>query len=140
MTPNILSRAQAIVQGEEKNASMHILIIEDDPSSAYLLQQLLTVSEHEIKVAHSEDEAIKIGIDWDPKLIISDWDLKEGGDGVEACREILKHHKASVIFTSGSAIEQLREAAKALAPLHILTKPIDIENLSALIKKIHEDS
>jgi CheY-like chemotaxis protein len=118
---------------------LKILIIEDEVGATSMLTALLGDS-HEILVAYTGKDAIKIGLKSKPNLIISDWDLKDEIDGIEACRQILEHHKAIVIFVSGSPVEQLKEAAEALAPLHVLTKPLNLSYLSALIQQIGDDS
>lgn len=104
-----------------------------------MLEEAL-VDDHEVVVAHSADKGIIAGLKFQPHLIISDWDLKEKMDGVGVCQKILQHHKAIIIFVSGYPLDQLNEASEALAPLPILEKPIDIDNLISLIGGISVES
>ena len=115
---------------------MRILVIDDDRDGALAISVLLG-TEHQVKTTCSCDEAIKIALDWKPNLLISDWDLKEGGNGVNTCRDILEKLKVAVVFISGSPIEQLKEVAEALNPLHIMRKPIDLDQLTSIVQKLH---
>lgn len=117
---------------------MKILLIEDDRDAACMLKLLLE-DNHEVFVAYTGKEAIDIGLKHLPNLIISDWNLEGEIDGVSACKSIVESHKAAIIFVSGSPIDQLKEVAEALVPLHILSKPIDLNNLSELIQNIAKD-
>lgn len=117
---------------------MRILIIEDDQTSAKLLAYLLS-DRHEIKIAASEEEAISAGQQWKPQLIISDWDLKEGGDGVVACREITKDNPAKVIITSGSPLASLDEIADLLAPWQVMSKPLEFERLFSCLQRLEQE-
>lgn len=111
---------------------MKILIIEDDQRAAALLKGWLDF-DNEVANAFSGEEAIHIAKEFKPELIISDWQLNSGMDGVGACTEIFSNQKAIVIFVSGSPLEQLRELAGALEPLKIMAKPINLDDLSDLI-------
>lgn len=115
---------------------MKILIIEDDIMSAAVLEQLLAY-QHEVKVSHSAQEAICLGVECKPDLIISDWDLDDELDGVTVCKKILESHKTNIIFVSGSSLERLQKVAENLAPLHILNKPIDMKMLTTLLSSIN---
>lgn len=115
---------------------MHILIIEDDFASASFLKTLLA-AEHEVKIARSELEALETIADWTPELIISDWDLKEGGDGITACRKILKVCPAKIIFTSGFISNLLIQTTSSLHPAHIMSKPIDVEKLCVFVNQLN---
>ena len=118
---------------------MKILIIEDDEQSACMLQQLLEL-EHEIKVAHNGTQAIEIGLTFEPGLVISDWKLEGGMDGVEACRQILAQHETTIVFLSGSPLLQLKVLSEALSPLDFLSKPVNFKKLSSLIHDVERSS
>lgn len=116
---------------------MRILVIDDDKESAFILTSILT-PEHTVEFGETPEEAIALASKFKPQLIISDWNLKGDRDGVEVCQEILEEFQIPVIFVSGSPIQQLKEVAKALKPLHVLQKPLDLDHLSELIAELHE--
>lgn len=114
---------------------MRILIIEDNTADAEWMKRLLEES-LQVEVAYRAEEAIKIAAEFQPDLIISDWNLHDTLDGIEVCTTIIEKRAASVIFVSGSPIEDLKIAAKALAPLKIFSKPVDLDELALLIADI----
>ena len=114
---------------------MRILIIEDDETSANLLGYLFS-EKHETRMAASASDAVNIGTKWKPELIISDWDLKDGGDGVEACRVITREHPANVIITSGSPLASLEETAKLLSPWQVMSKPLQFDKLCNCVENL----
>jgi DNA-binding response OmpR family regulator len=117
---------------------MKVLIIEDDISTACLLKQLLD-TQHKVLIAYTGQDAIHIGLQFEPELIISDWNLKGEIDGITACKRISENCKPIIIVVSGSPVEQLREVTEALSPRHVFTKPLDVENFCTLLEKIEEE-
>ena len=116
---------------------MRILIIEDNVSDVEWMRHLFDDS-FEVKVAYRAQEAIKVGAEFQPELIISDWNLHDIMDGIEVCKTIIEKCAAPIIFVSGSPIEDLQIASKALAPLKVLSKPVDHDELLRLITEVKQ--
>ena len=114
---------------------MKILIIEDDLDASLALEYLLNDG-NEVFKANNAREALEIGFRIQPDLIVSDWDLNDEIDGVEVCKRLSERHTCVIIFVSGSPLDELKKVSEALAPLHVLTKPIDTENLLRIINLI----
>ena len=100
-----------------------------------MLQQFLA-SEHEVEIAFDGAQAIEVGLNFKPDLIISDWKLDGGIDGVEACKQITKHNNAAVVFLSGSSLQQLKQISDVLSPLDFLSKPVNFKKLSLIIQSV----
>ena len=63
-----------------------ILIIDDDPAIQVLLQRTLQRQGYEILLANSGKEGLIQAQDHQPALIICDWLMPGGMDGLEVCR------------------------------------------------------
>jgi CheY-like chemotaxis protein len=104
-----------------------------------LLKQILE-PEHDVLIANNGEQAVETALTFEPSLIISDWKLEGGIDGVEACRQIMAQKKTTIVFLSGSPIQQLMELSDALSPLGVLSKPVNLKTLSSLIQTLNSNS
>jgi CheY-like chemotaxis protein len=76
-----------------------------------------------VGVATNEADAIRIAESTRPGLILADINLGEGGDGASAISQILKHHRAPVIFVT--AYPERLLTGDALEPAFVITKPFE---------------
>ncbi len=65
-----------------------ILIVEDDSPFADALAFMLRLEGHDVLVAVSADEGIRLGLAHRPDVVIADWMLKSNLHGGEVCRRI----------------------------------------------------
>ena len=66
---------------------MHILVVEDEPRLARLLQRVLTEERHTVDVALRGDEALQLGLSDSYDLLVLDRMLP-AMEGTEVCREL----------------------------------------------------
>jgi DNA-binding response OmpR family regulator len=107
---------------------MKILIAEDDPVAARLLQRALESMHHEVIVAANGTEAWEI-FDRDPvRLIVSDW-LMPGLDGLELCKKIRGRKKTPytyfILLTAQETGPENYDLAAEAGVDDFLTKPLD---------------
>lgn len=111
---------------------MRILIAEDDPVSAKILQFTLENCGHEVVVTGSGTTAWK-AFDGDPfRVIVSDWMMPEM-DGLELCDKVRNRPKTDytyfILLTAiHTGSENLRKAMDAGVD-DFLTKPLDREGI-----------
>jgi DNA-binding NtrC family response regulator len=65
-----------------------ILIVEDDQPFADALAFTLRLEGHEVLVAGTADEAIRLGLAQRPDVVVADWMLKNDLHGGQVCRRI----------------------------------------------------
>ncbi|MGL1893607.1 MAG: response regulator transcription factor [Spirochaetaceae bacterium] len=110
-----------------------IMIIEDDQINAFLLQDELTNDGYEVEIFNNGRSAIANFNNFSFDLILMDIMLPNL-NGVEVCRRIRKISQIPIIFLSGkSHVSDIVEGLEAGADDYI-TKPYEIEELSARIK------
>ena len=106
------------------SAAADVLIIEDEPIIAMDIEELVQGCGHRVVgVATNEVDAIRIAESTRPGLILADINLGEGGDGASAISQILKHHRAPVIFVT--AYPERLLTGDALEPAFVITKPFE---------------
>ena len=76
-----------------------------------------------VGVATSEADAIRIAETTRPGLILADINLGQGGDGALAISQIMRHHRAPVIFVT--AYPERLLTGEALEPAFVITKPFE---------------
>ena len=112
-----------------------VLVVEDDAEVAELLRLTLENEGHQVLVAQSGEEALRIARKRYLDLISLDIRLP-GLDGMEVL-ELLKRapETADVPVVIVSAIKENKERGLALGAIDYLTKPIDTDELVAVIKE-----
>jgi two-component system, cell cycle response regulator len=115
---------------------MKILIVDDDPILARILNEILRDWNHEPVVAVDGLAALKILREENaPSLMILDWQLPVM-TGVELCRYVRKSHENPyvyiIVLTSNQAKDGLVEALEAGAD-DFIVKPFDREELRVRI-------
>jgi CheY-like chemotaxis protein len=106
------------------SAAADVLIIEDEPIIAMDIEELVQNCGHRVVgVATSEADAIRIAESTRPGLILADINLGLGGDGAQAISQIMRHHRAPVIFVT--AYPERLLTGEALEPAFVITKPFE---------------
>jgi DNA-binding response OmpR family regulator len=65
-----------------------ILIVESDPFFADVLACTLGLEEHDVTVAHSAAEGVRLGLAVSPDVVVAAWSLRGDVHGGEVCRRI----------------------------------------------------
>jgi two-component system NtrC family sensor kinase len=113
-----------------------ILVIEDDPSSASLLQESLETEGHPVILARTGQEGLRALRGTPVFLVLLDLRLPDMA-GVEVMREIqrLEAPPEIVIVTAFASLESAVAAIEAGAAAYLL-KPIDAARLRLLVTKL----
>jgi DNA-binding response OmpR family regulator len=114
-----------------------ILAVDDEAAVAQIIERALR-REHQVWVAHSAYEALKMARRVNPDLIIMDI-VMPGLDGLAACRELRKDPMLkSVPILFLSALDQIEKKIEGLeaGADDYLTKPFDIRELLLRVKAI----
>jgi len=118
-----------------------VLLIEDDPELRDLLEILLKDEGHQVLSAADGPAALVMmaGGASPPDVILSDFNLPKGMDGLETAAELrkLSHHDTPVIILTGDISTETLRAIKMLNCLH-LNKPVKAEEVIQAIDLILE--
>lgn len=107
-----------------------ILIVDDDKVSCTLLARLLSSEGYDVDWVTSGAEAFAYGEPKFPKLLISDWLLKDGLGGLEVARTLIgRWPQLRVLFITGMPVAQLHSETQGLPVIGILEKPLNFDEL-----------
>ena len=113
-----------------------ILIVDDNVQNLKLARLVLTTEGYDVRTAEDAEEALRLFHIFAPRLILMDLQLP-GMDGLELTRRL----KASpdtrhivIIALTAYAMKGDDEKAYAAGCDGYISKPIDIENLPALVR------
>ncbi len=110
-----------------KKNNLRILIVEDDPLTAMLLEQLITEEGHTVVATATNSKETLHAIKKDKyDLVFMDLHLKDGANGLDLTRHIIREAKLPVIIISGSQEEEILEGVSESGALSFLQKPVNI--------------
>lgn len=116
----------------------YVLIVDDDPSAATTLADIVELFGYTTQVVHSPRNAIQSIHREVPTLIFLDMNMP-GVDGLEVCRYIKRDPvsiNVPVIFISAEDAPTVIEAAKEAGASGYLVKPIEIDKLEELVNRV----
>jgi len=121
--------------GENKE-SFCILIVDDDIMSLHALEVLLANSTDNILCAENGDDALRLAIQFQPDLVITDWQMP-GMNGIELCKTLRKtefaKHLYIIMLTANEDDDELVQAFEAGADDYVV-KPFNPKVLKARIR------
>jgi sigma-B regulation protein RsbU (phosphoserine phosphatase) len=114
----------------------HILIVEDEEHTRYLLERLLVVNNFDVRSAENGIDALNTMTTFKPEIILADWNMPEM-DGAELCSRIksnpdLKHIYFIMITAKTSTHEKV--IGLDTGADDYITKPVENEELLARIR------
>lgn len=114
-----------------------ILVVDDDANCGTFLGRFLTAEGHDARVCTSAQEAIEMARPFQPSVLISDWILKNGVDGV-AMAKVLREMLPGIhcLFVTGLPKESLVAEWDELSASDIFEKPIDIDGLLRAVDEL----
>ncbi|MCY0875961.1 MAG: response regulator [Firmicutes bacterium] len=112
-----------------------VLVVDDQFGIRVLLQEVLEREGYEVLLAGSGMEALQIVGKHEPDLVLLDMKIP-GMDGIEILTNIRKTHPhlKVVMMTAYGELDLVKEAS-ALDAIGHFTKPFDIDELRAFVKK-----
>ena len=123
-------------------AGQQVLIVEDSPDTLAFLSAIFQQKGCNVMAASSAPEALKLAADNRPTVIISDIGMP-GMDGYELLKELRRLpglNRVPAIAISGYAMDEDRERAAAAGFTAHVAKPVDVDDLFALIQKLTAQS
>jgi len=114
---------------------LKVLVADDQPDSLELLRELLTVYNFELKVAPTGLEAIRIGLKWEPDLLITDIAMPDADGRHVASRLKLSLPALVAIAVSGTPLNTDFESAEDLVFDEYFVKPINWARLHVVLTR-----
>lgn len=116
-------------------ASARILLIDDNRDAVDTLAHLLRGEGHEVAVAHTGEAGLAQSQGFAPDYVVVDVGLPgiNGFEVAHALRQAPKTARSVLVALSGYSARNMRERGMQAGFNHYLTKPVDLDQLAAII-------
>lgn len=125
------------------NNTVHILLIEDDPRLAALVQEYLAQHNFTVDIEHRGDQACERILAEQPDLIILDLMLP-GKDGLSICQEVRPHYNGPILMLTARDEDTDQIAGLDIGADDYVTKPVQprvlLARIQALLRRYQTDS
>jgi two-component system cell cycle response regulator DivK len=115
-----------------------VLVVEDFEDNRFMMRRLLEMSGYRVLEAVNGEQAVEAAVGEQPDLILMDLSLPKL-DGLAATRRIRQHDalsKIPIVAVSAHDTTDFHADALAAGCNEYVTKPIDFDQLEALLKKL----
>ncbi|MCA1629030.1 MAG: response regulator [Acidobacteria bacterium] len=115
-----------------------VLVVEDFEDNRFMMRRLLEMSGYRVVEAVNGEQAVETAVGEQPDLILMDLSLPKL-DGLAATRRIRQHEalsKVPIVAVSAHDTTDFHADALAAGCNEYVTKPIDFDQLEALLKKL----
>ena len=120
------------------NASIKLLIAEDEKNLGLVLQKELSRLGHRVTLVHDADAAIRTAREAEFDVALLDI-MMPGRSGLEVLRELRQQEQPpEVLLMTGHATVETALQAMKLGAYDYLTKPCQLRELEAILNKAHE--
>jgi len=119
-----------------------ILVADDNTDLAAMVAQLLELSGHEVRVAHTGAAALDAAGAFNPDVALIDIGLPDM-DGYEVATRLRSGQSsctATLIAVTGFGRDVDRQRSTSAGFAHHLVKPIDFDHLVSLLTRVHKDA
>ncbi|HYP00224.1 MAG TPA: response regulator [Pyrinomonadaceae bacterium] len=123
---------------EQENSKMTVLVVEDFADNRFMMRKLLEMSGYEVVEAVDGKEAVEMAESSRPDLILMDLSLPrlDGLDATRRIRELDGLGRVPIVAVSAHDTNDFHADALAAGCNEYVTKPIDFDELDALVKKL----
>jgi two-component system sensor histidine kinase RpfC len=125
-----------------RSNTLHILIVEDNPTNRKVLQKILERAGHECTLAQDGDEAMDLISEQDFDAMVLDLNMPKvtGIEVARFCKAIGGRTAAMpIIMFSASVTQEAREESFAAGAQAFLPKPIDVTNFLETLDRLVAD-
>jgi two-component system, chemotaxis family, CheB/CheR fusion protein len=125
-------------KNEPVRAGSRILVVDDHAPSAEMLAEILMLEGHEVRMAHTAVDAVTVARSFAPRIAVLDIGLPDQ-DGFELARHIKcdpQLRDIRLIGVSGYGQSHYPKRAKQAGFEHYLVKPVDLDELLMLVRKL----
>ena len=123
---------------ENGNSKLTVLVVEDFADNRFMMRKLLEMSGYQVVEAVDGREAVEVAESVRPDLILMDLSLPrlDGLDATRRIRELDGLRRVPIVAVSAHDTNDFHADALAAGCNEYVTKPIDFDELDALVKKL----
>lgn len=111
-----------------------VLIVDDEKIYCDQLSLILSHEEHQVRTAPSVEKGIRLGHEFRPDIIVVDWRLADGGNGMEVARALASVIPAPpTILITGCLLDEIPQEVRESA-FRVLEKPFSLDEVVAAVR------
>ena len=117
-----------------------ILVVEDDDALRNMMETLFLMEGFDVRRASDGAEALRLVEEHTPDLIVLDLMLP-WVNGIEVLAAVRRHRRLAdvpVLITTGTATSAFD--LRSFSPLHVMHKPLDVDAVVPIVRKLLESS
>ncbi len=118
---------------EKSQEKIVVLVIEDEPDAREASRLYLSHCGYDVITAADYDAAFEQANAKPPDVVVCDWRLGAGGDGVEVARKLQQRFNFVLLFVSAYPTDELRTASADLDVTAYFRKPVSLSDLAQTI-------
>lgn len=113
---------------------VRVLIVDDEPSYRDYLERFLVREGYEVRTASTGEEALSIGRDFAPGVILADWMLKDHIHGLQVAETLRDSRpETQILLMTGFPSSEIRKEADRARVFQFLEKPFGLDEVAAAI-------
>lgn len=123
---------------ESRRNLARVLVVEDEPTAREAVRLFLEFRGHYVAVAATAREALEAAERSEPQVLVCDWQLDSGPDGVHVADSLQRKHHLAVIMVTAHRLEALKEKIRRFA-VNVSAyrrKPVSLASLADIIESL----
>jgi DNA-binding NtrC family response regulator len=113
-----------------------IVVLDDQPDVCSFIQERLSLDGHEIRTSNVGDEAIDFGYLFQPDVLITDWRLGCGYDGLEVAEAFrFANQNIKTILITGHSIQEVEKHNSKSVIFKTISKPFSLEEIASSVEQ-----
>lgn len=111
-----------------------VLVVDDEPLSATVIEMFLSDRGHPVSVAHSGTEAEQVAAAFSPEVLLTDYRL-----GDMSAAELIRRLRAinpslRAIVLTGMPPDQVLQGLAGLGEVDVFTKPTELDEIAEAVE------
>ena len=112
-----------------------IVILDDHHDLCLSIQCRLSMNGHDVRTSSVGDEAIDIGHLFQPDVLITDWRLDCGYDGLEVAEAFrFANQRIKTILITGHSIKEIENHCSTAQIFKTIRKPFSLEEIASSVE------
>ncbi|MEM1025418.1 MAG: response regulator [Myxococcota bacterium] len=111
-----------------------VLIVDDEPLSATVIEMFLSDRGHPVATAHSGGEAEQVAGQFRPEVLLTDYRLGDMSAAALIGRLQAMNPSIQAIVLTGLPPDQVSEGLAELGSIKVFTKPTELDEIAAAIE------
>lgn len=114
---------------------VRVLVVDDEKQYCENLGLCLSIEGYEVVTANTSDEAIDLGKDFRPDVLVADWMLRSDEDGLDVSRTLATQFpKLETVLITGYPSVELHSDAHRSKVFEVLEKPFELEDFLSVVQ------